>query len=458
MLKNIRNICFLGVGGIGMSALASLMKIKGFEVHGWDDNKDTPIVHELNKKGIAVYDHYSKNKFVQFLSTLSISRTVLIYTPAISKQHAIFKFFKEKNIKCYKRAELLQFISMQYRVIAIAGTHGKTTISTMLSHILCSSGIDCSAFFGGISKNYNSNFMVGKSEFMVIEADEYDNSFLKLNPEISLISSLDKDHGDIYDTYDEMIKSYNKFMDKTKRYVVGNKKLKHNFDYTYSITDKSHFYASDIECDSNKLYFKIHFPDESLVKTSLCFGSYYNIENAVGAASLAYLLGIQPYQIGRAMSTFKGVVRRFEYHLINKELIFIDDYAHHPEELRALITSVRNLHFDKEIFLIFQPHLFSRTQEFEREFINVLSLVDKLVLLDIYPAREHPISSISSQKLLSQIDIKYKWCFNQETDLDKLTNLIQSHPPELLITAGAGDIYKLIPFLKLSLKKVLNKN
>ncbi|MAQ31637.1 MAG: UDP-N-acetylmuramate--L-alanine ligase [Flavobacteriales bacterium] len=457
MLKNIRSIYFLGVGGIGMSALASWMKIKGFEVHGWDDNKNTPIVHELNKKGIAVYDNYSKNKLVQFLSKLNTSRTVLIYTPAISKQHAIFKLFKAKKIKCYKRAELLRYISMQYRVVAIAGTHGKTTISIMLSHILYSSGIDCSAFFGGISKNYSSNFMVGESEIMVIEADEYDNSFLQLNPEISLISSLDKDHGDIYDTYDEMIKSYNKFMDKTKRHIVGNKKLKHDFDYTYSIKNKSHFYASDIKYDSNKLYFKVHFPDKSLVKTYIHFGSYYNVENAVGAASLAYLLGIQPDKIGRAISTFKGVGRRFEYHLINKELIFIDDYAHHPEELRALITNVRNIHFNKEIFLIFQPHLFSRTQEFETEFVNVLSLVDRLVLLDIYPAREQPIPNINSQKLLSQIDVTSKWHINKETDLDKLSNLIQSHPPELLITAGAGDIYRLVPFLKSILKKVLNK-
>ena len=330
------NIYFLGIGGVGMSGLARWTQLKGFNINGWDDNPHTPIVEMLNKEGVVVHNPSTKDHFLSFFESTKKEDSILIYTPAISAKHPILTLFKDRGINLYKRADLLQFISKDYRVIAIAGTHGKTTISIMLSHILKCSGVNCNAFFGGVSTNYHTNFMVGDSDIMVVEADEYDKSFLKLNPHISLISSLDKDHGDIYEDYDDMISAYKTFIFSTKSCVIGNRKLKHKFDTTYAIEPGSDFYAYDISCKKNSLIFKIRFPNNSSIKTYLKFGSHYNVENAIAAAALAFSVGISPISIGKGLSSFKGVSRRLDYHYIhNSNLVLIDDYAHHPEELKA---------------------------------------------------------------------------------------------------------------------------
>ncbi len=453
MLKNINSIYFLGIGGIGMSALAQWLHLKKFKIQGWDDNLKTPLINKLIRKGFKIHDRSKKNQFLIDGKNLNKENTIVVYTPAISSSHNIFRYFKSKGFKLYKRSELLEFISKDYTVIAIAGTHGKTTISMILLHILKSSGINCNAFLGGVSKNYNSNFMMGDSDIMIIEADEYDKSFLKLTPTISLVSSLDKDHGDIYEDYGSMINAYQEFIKKTKKNVVGNKKLNNsNIDYTYSGKTSSDFYASSISYNNNMLEFKINFLNKSKINSSLAFGSLYNVENAVGAAALAFLVGISPIKIGKAIASFEGVNRRFEYHVNKENFIFIDDYAHHPEELRSLIETIRVLYKNLELFLIFQPHLFSRTKEFQNEFAEVLSLVDKLILLDIYPAREKNLSDIHSRKVFQKIKLKKKWYVSNKEILSNkktyLKSILRQECPQILITAGAGDVYKLIPVIK----------
>ncbi len=269
---------------------------------------------------------------------------------------------------------------------------------------------------------------------------------------ISLISSLDKDHGDVYRNYEAMITAYKKFIKNTQEMIISHYDLNHKSDFTYSMKTLSDFHISNLHVEDNNISFMIHFPDNSTIQTHLLSGSNHNIENAVAAASLAFLLGVEPANIGKALTSFKGVKRRFEYHVNSENFIMIDDYAHHPQELRALINSVRSLYDKEELFLIFQPHLFSRTQEFEDDFAEVLSLVDKLVLLTIYPAREEPILGVTSRNLLKKINIKHKWCLDIDnmdlTQHSNLKDILLSENPSLLITSGAGDIYKLIPQIK----------
>ena len=452
MLESIKNIYFLGIGGIGMSALAHWTNLKKFNTQGWDDDTDTPTLLSLINSGLTIHNSETKSQFFLDSDKLHNNNTIIIYTPAISEDHEIFQYFKSKRFQMFKRADLLKFVSRNHKVIAIAGTHGKTTISIMLSHILRSSGLACNAFFGGISNNYNSNFLIGDSEIMVVEADEYDKSFLKLSPNMSLISSMDRDHGDIYNNHDSMLDSYHDFINNTKKTIITHHDLSIQSDFIYSLKSSSDFYASDQYLVGDQLCFTINFPDKSRINTHLLFGSSYNVENAIAAASLAFVLGVSPANIGNALMSFNGIKRRFEYHINLKKCIMIDDYAHHPQELLALITSLKERYEKKELFLIFQPHLFSRTKEFEEQFVDVLSLVDKLILLKIYPAREDPISGVTSKNLLNKIRVKNKWYLDIDigvsADTKELRSILLKEKPNLLITAGAGDIFKLIPEIK----------
>ena len=452
MLKNIKNMYFLGIGGIGMSALAHWSNLRNIKTQGWDDAENTLVLNNLKDKGIKIHNKSREERFLIDVKEFKTTNSIVIYTPAVSTNHPIFQYFKLKKISIYKRSELLQYISANYRVIAIAGTHGKTTISIMLSHILKSSGVDCNAFFGGISKNYNSNFLTGNSDIMVVEADEYDKSLLKLSPYMSLISSMDKDHGDIYLNDDELTDAYKQFIKNTQKHIIGRHDLIPRFDYTYSVELDSDFYASKYKFEHNRLTFNLNFPNKKTVKTSLLYGSKYNMENAIAASALAFLIGISPIDIGKSLMSFNGVRRRFEYHLNTANQIIIDDYAHHPAELSALINSTRLLYPKKEIFLIFQPHLFSRTQDLELEFASVLSLVDKLILIDIYPAREEKISGVTSPNLLKKIQLNHKWYIDETVFRDNnktlFSSILFSENPDLVITAGAGNVYKLIPKIK----------
>jgi len=374
--------------------------------------------------------------------------TLVVYTPAINDENIFFDFFTKNNFVVVKRAKLLGQICSDYNVIAITGTHGKTTVSIMLSHILTVAGYDPSAFFGGISNNYQSNVLLGKSDYMIVEADEYDRSFLELNPIIGLITSLDRDHIDTYQSNDSMVEAYAMFCLN----IFNN-----NSDCIKSSIKREVFIPTSIKKEIfNKIesYFE---PDIKLTQishtaniidnsslTNLC---NHNVKNAVLAIQLALSLGVKKKIIEKSFQSFKGIKRRFEYHNNSEKLILIDDYAHHPKELSVLIESVRKLYSTKKIFLIFEPHLFSRTKDLEEDFCKVLSLVDQLILLDIYPARELPIKGVSSKNLLKKINLKHKWF----STYNNVKYILEEQNPSLVLTVGAGEVFKLIPMIKTTL-------
>ena len=374
----------------------------------------------------------------------------MVYTPAIKKDHNLYKFFNDLNFTLIKRADLLSQISSKYKVIAIAGTHGKTTISIMLSHLLKSAGYNPSAFFGGISINYDTNFLIGDSEYMIVEADEYDQSFLKLNPTISVVTSLDKDHVDTYNSEHDMIEAYCQLYFNT---AISNIDCRNKFYISKNAVDK---FQNHLENRINLGYQEKKYVDLELnaidfQETNKCFDvknmCEHNINNAIIASQIAKSIGLNNTQIKKGFDNYRGVQRRFEYHMDSEKMILIDDYAHHPEELKALIHSVRKLYGNRELFFIFQPHLFSRTQDLEKEFCHVLSSVDKLIVLDIYPAREVPIPGVSSKNILDKINLQNKWHANSHS----LADILRAEKPTLVITAGAGDIHKLIPVIKSTL-------
>ena len=449
MLSKFKNIYFLGIGGTGMSGLAGWCVEKKYNVFGYDKNNNNFIAN-LKEKGVLIsHDLLTKNIPNKILD---VKKTLVVYTPAIKKTHPLYLFFRENNFTIIKRAKLLSEISSNYSVIAIAGTHGKTTISIMLAHILVSAGYSPNAFFGGMSKNYHSNFLIGKSNFMIIEADEFDKSFLQLTPILSLITSIDRDHVDTYTNTKDMLNSYSQFLSnscegyKTNNnqegvkingfpVVLSSKVDKKNVQYLFTVNK----YLSSLEL--NKLTEKdCGFLNLKLPK-HMC---NHNVYNAILAATLAKKIGISKKQIEFAFKSFKGVKRRFDYHFQSNKLVLIDDYAHHPKELDVLINSVRKLYPDQKIFLIFQPHLFSRTKDLEKEFCEILGKVDQLVLFDIYAAREKPIDGICSENLLKKITLEHKWY----SDFHGIHKILHKNSPNLVVTAGAGDIHQVIPTIK----------
>ena len=443
--KKYKNIFFLGIGGVGMSGLASWCYSKNFNVMGYDKNISV-LSSKLESMGIKVMYKLSLQSITD--NFLDNSTTLVVFTPAINEENIFLDFFNKNNFVVVKRAELLGQICSDYNVIAITGTHGKTTVSIMLSHILTVAGYDPNAFFGGISNNYQSNVLLGKSDYMIVEADEYDRSFLELNPVMGLITSLDRDHIDTYESKDSMVEAYamfclNIFNNSTisiqssiKREVfISNSIKKEIFDKIES------YFETDIKLT------QISHTTNMIDNGSLINLCDHNVKNAALATQLALSLGVKKTVIEKAFQSFKGVKRRFEYHHHSEKLILIDDYAHHPKELSVLIESVRKLYSTKKIFLIFEPHLFSRTQALEEDFCKVLSLVDKLVLLDIYPARELPIKGVSSENLLKKINLKYKWC----SDYNNLKDILKEQHPSLVLTVGAGEVFKLIPMIKTTL-------
>ena len=453
MLQQYQNIYFLGIGGVGVSALAAWFHQKKYYVSGYDRN-ESQFTLQLKSKGIEVQHNLSTSAIPR--EFLDNKNTLLVYTPAIKKDHQLFKFFITKKIKTMKRAAVLKEISFNYNVIAIAGTHGKTTVSVMLAHILKESGYEPNAFFGGLSKNYNANFLIGSSNYMIIEADEYDRSFLQLNPAISLITSIDKDHVDTYVSEGDMIRAYYKFYINTRdqkslKFIHKTKRKaceKSNVCMPFEVSNKIKKFLNKRNNDFCFSLINMEKEIENFSNSMLQSMSFHNIQNAAMASHVAFKIGLNRSQIKKAFSTFKGVKRRFEYHLNTKDLVLIDDYAHHPKELQVLIKSVRLLHPKRKIFLIFQPHLFSRTQHLENEFVETLSLVDSLALLKIYPARELPIPNVSSENLLKQIYLSDKWI----VDESNLRSVILNNKPNLIVVAGAGNVYKLIPNIKSALR------
>jgi UDP-N-acetylmuramate--alanine ligase len=447
-LEKIRSLYFIGVGGIGMSALARYFNFAGAKVSGYDRYSST-LTDELIREGIQI--HFEEN-----VNLIPKKIDLVVYTPAIPAEHAELIYYKENNYTVVKRADLLEAVTTKNFTIAIAGTHGKTTTTTMIAHILKSSDYDCTAFLGGISVNYDSNFIPGKNNVIVVEADEFDRSFLKLNPEIAVITSCDADHLDVYHSEIEVQKAFDAFALKVKR--DGALIIKENLPIAKSISAKKYSYqtesaTADFHCKNfslkNGMYvFDLHSLFENILGIEMNVPGKHNVENTVAAIAVAQVLHINAEKIKNAVKTFSGVKRRFEFIVKNEKQIFIDDYAHHPNEISAFLKSVKEIFPDKKLTCIFQPHLYSRTSDFANEFSKSLSLVDELILLPIYPARELPIEGINSEMLLKNISAKNKCVANKEESLQ----LIEKEKPELLVTMGAGDIDQLVPKIKLILE------
>jgi len=429
-LNNLDAVYFVGIGGIGVSALAFWCIKKNIKVYGYDREK-TEITNQIELKGGSIfydYDVISRNqkgncRHKQVLSlVIENSQSLVVFSSAIKPTHPLLIFFDSHKVPSIKRAEFLGLISSQYDVIAISGTHGKTTISTMLAHILKVGGIDCSAFLGGISKNYNSNFILGSSNIMVVEADEYDKSFFYLKPKVILISALDRDHSDTYSNFLEMQNAYTHFIMNSQPQIsqlifkknlpfrsfdllpILDYSLSHPADYMLEFKKNKEGGLSLIFLEKNKKTkeYKV------LKKFNTIQHPKHNLENFLAASTIALQLGVSMDCIVKGINSFLGIKRRFEYHINTAGQIFIEDYAHHPKEIDALITSLKFMYNSKKITMIFQPHLFSRTKEFLNEFAASLSKVDTLILLDIYPARELPIKGFSIKKLFELINIENK--------------------------------------------------
>jgi UDP-N-acetylmuramate--alanine ligase len=453
----IHSIYFLGIGGIGMSALAQYFIAEGKKVSGYD-RSTSPITKKLSSIGADIHFSDDIHLIPKSIRTKeAIKNTLVIYTPAIPIDNTELEFFKKNRYLILKRAEVLGFITRQKRTVAIAGTHGKTSVTTMTSFLLRKNGIDCSAFMGGISKNFKSNIVFSNSNIAVVEADEYDRSFLQLKPYVSVITSIDADHLDIYEDKSELIKSFNQFANQT---VSGGKliikkglninllKSKQIDTYYYSITEKADFYADNIELTDGLFVFDLHTPFETIKNIRLGLPGRVNVENAVASCAAAIIMGIKPSVLKNALKAFKGVQRRFDYHLKTANKILIDDYAHHPEELKATITSIRELYPTRSITGIFQPHLYSRTRDFADEFASSLNLLDQVILLEIYPAREAPIAGVSSELIFKNIRVKNKFLCRKTELINKLENL----KTDIVVTFGAGDIDTYLKQIKKTLR------
>jgi len=452
-LSEIKYAYFLGIGGIGMSALARFFVHKEITVFGYDKTP-TDLTTDLENETCLI--HYEED--IKSLISLNLERekTLVVLTPAIPKEHQELLWFIENKFNILKRSQVLGIISESYQTIAVAGTHGKTTTSTLIAHILKQSHVDCNAFLGGISVNYHTNLLLHKDQkqeqqFTVVEADEYDRSFLTLHPQISIITSTDADHLDIYGQHDELKKS---FIDFSNRLVAGGTQIiKKGLDIssnlnnkfiTYSASENADYYASNIRINAGDYFFDLNIGEDKIENLSLGIPGFHNVENAVAACAACLLAGVNKVELRNGLQSFNGVKRRFEYIIKSKDQIYIDDYAHHPEEIKAIISSVKTIFPDKELLVIFQPHLYSRTRDFVDGFASSLSLADNVFLLDIYPARELPIEGVTSQIIFDKLQCKKKQIGSKNDSIE----FIKTTKPSLLLTLGAGDIDQMLQLYK----------
>ncbi|KQR72721.1 UDP-N-acetylmuramate--L-alanine ligase [Pedobacter sp. Leaf176] len=443
-LSKINRVYFVGIGGIGMSAIARYFAKRGQVVCGYDKTK-TILTEALEREGILI-SYLDETSALPGTFLDNDEDTLVVYTPAIPKDSKILNHFKDKGFSLKKRSEVLGIISKGMFCIAVAGTHGKTTTSSIVAHILKDTGYDCTAFLGGITSNYNSNVLFGENNVVVVEADEYDRSFLTLHPDVAVITSMDADHLDIYGDKSQLEESFQLFAGQLKSggqmYVHEGLPIADSSSYAASATADAR--AENLKVEGSKFVFDYLDSKISIKNLSLMLPGRHNVENTTVAIAIALQLGIEPEKIKQAVASFKGVKRRFEYIVNNDSQIYIDDYAHHPEELKACFDAVRQLYPDKKLTVVFQPHLFSRTRDFADDFAKVLSTADELLLLDIYPARELPIEGINSQYLLEKIKLADK----QICSKDFVIQYVKQTTPELLLTVGAGDIDTLIEPLK----------
>ncbi|KAB2813656.1 UDP-N-acetylmuramate--L-alanine ligase [Phaeocystidibacter luteus] len=432
------HIFFLGIGGIGVSALARYFHAKGKLVAGYDKT-DSPLINKLREEGIEVTldDNWSHLPS----DFRDIEKTLIVYTPAVPKNTNLFKYFAENKFEMRKRSQVLGEIVNAGEGIAVAGTHGKTTTSSMAAHLLHHAGINASAFLGGIANNFGSNLVIGRAKQVVVEADEYDRSFMWLHPKHTAITSMDPDHMDIYGSPEQMVATYNDFARQASQ--SGTVIHRHGLPLegpSYGVEVDADYTAQNVRVEDGWFVFDLKFPHMTIQGVKAGLPGRHNVENAVAAAALAYLAGSRAKDIASGIETFKGVKRRFDFVLREDNRVVIDDYAHHPEELRAIIGSARELFPDRKLTVMFQPHLFSRTKDFLVEFAKVLSEVDELRLLEIYPAREEPIPGITSSTLLKKCTIEGGKVLSREEAVDEICAL----DPELLLILGAGDIDRLV--------------
>ena len=433
-----------------MSGLARYFAHLGCIVCGYDKTP-TDLTDELRNEGIqVVFDDCSELVPKSFRD--NDADTLIIYTPAIPKDSEILSFFQKKGFTLYKRSQVLGIISKSKFTVAVAGTHGKTTTSCMVAHILKDSGKDCSAFLGGIASNYQTNVLFGNNDIVVVEADEYDRSFLTLYPDTAIITSMDADHLDIYGDHAQLTESFQLFAGQIKNdgALIHHKGLPLDSGVSYGIDGGADVNASNIRVENGDFYFDFANGQTSITNIKMGIAGIHNIDNAVAAIEATLRLGVNADAIKSALGSFKGVKRRFEYIVKNEQHIYIDDYAHHPEELRACISSVKKLYPNKKLTTIFQPHLFTRTRDFADGFAEVLDMSDELLMLDIYPARELPIEGVDADMILAKMQsVNKRKCGKQET-----IELIKIEKPELLLTVGAGDIDQLVQPLKAVLENV----
>ena len=456
-MKEWKSVYFIGIGGIGMSALARFFQQRGIQVSGFDKT-ETILTKKLEAEGIKIHYEADKNK-------VSAETDLVVYTPAIAATNEELVFFRENGNRVEKRSEVLSSITKSSFNICVAGTHGKTTITTMIGHILRDSGFGCNAFLGGIAVNYDTNYWQSEKNVCVVEADEYDRSFLKLNPDVAVVSSMDADHLDIYGTAEAMENAFIEFTQKikpagmlVKRFgLKRGHELKRKNEMTYSLqNDAADVYAKNIKMSEGYYEFDIVLKDKELTNVKLNMGGMHNVENAVAAMAVADCLEIAPDKIISAVEKFRGVKRRFEYIINNEWLTFIDDYAHHPEELKALLQGARSLFRMRRCTVIFQPHLYSRTKDHATGIAEVLDMADRVILMPIYPAREMPIEGVSSQLILENMQLENKAILTREEIMQWIKNgFIKNRDKELgelLIVAGAGDIDGIVTPFKNELK------
>ncbi len=440
------NVYFIGIGGIGMSALARYFVADGKAVAGYDRTK-TDITESLEDLGIKVHFEDSVDNIEE--TFLNSETTLIVYTPAIPKDHRELAYFNNNNFEVLKRSVVLGEITKNTFCFAVAGTHGKTTTTSILGHLLNECNVEVTAFLGGISENYNSNLILNGTEVTVVEADEYDRSFLTLSPNMACITSMDADHLDIYGEAEELKKAFVEFTKKLKPngklFVKNGLPIK---GITYGIEDDSDYSVHNIKINNGYYEFDVKTPTLTLKQFKFNLPGRHNLSNALLALAMTVEYGIPHQQLAKALASYKGVKRRFSYQIKTENLIFIDDYAHHPEEINAVYQAIREMYPDEKVLAIFQPHLFSRTRDFADDFGKSLSQFDEILLLDIYPARELPIQGITSEWLLTKIENLNKKLISKA----ELISTIKNSEAHVILTIGAGDIGEEVKFIKQALK------
>ena len=447
-INSIKSVYFIGAGGIGMSALVRYFLSKGKKVGGYD-RTPSDLTEKLIEEGADI--HYEEN--IEFIPEECKSKdsTLVIFTPAIPQEHKELVYFKENGFEILKRAQVLGMITHTEKGLCVAGTHGKTTTSTMTAHLLHQSHVECNAFLGGISKNYKTNLLLSEtSEYVVIEADEFDRSFHWLTPFATVITAVDSDHLDIYGTREAYLESFNKYTSLITPggYLIAKKgielspRVKESVNvFSYGISEGD-FRAENIRIGNGEIIFDYVSPLGNINDIQLGVPVYVNIENGVAAMALAQIAGVTDEEIKKAMPTFGGVDRRFDFKIKEDNMVFLSDYAHHPAEIKQSISSIKALYPEKKVTVIFQPHLYTRTRDFYKEFAASLSLADEIILLDIYPARELPIEGVSSQLIFDCLENKASAIMCKKEDL---ADIIANRKIEVLITLGAGDIDNMVP-------------